>query len=140
MANALFDEAKNSFLGNPTHSAIDLDGDDIKCLLVDTGDHTWDTAADIDHADVTGAGIVATSGNLTVTVGVVGAGVVDVADFAFSAVSGDEAESLCFYKDSGASATSPLICVFDTGVTGLPITPNGGDVNVAINASGLFTL
>ena len=28
----------------------------------------------------------------------------------------------------------------DTGVTGLPVTPNGGDISITWNASGIFTL
>ena len=31
------------------------------------------------------------------------------------------------YKDTGSEATSPLIAYIDTA-TGLPITPNGGDI------------
>ena len=37
-------------------------------------------------------------------------------------------------------ATSPLVAYIDTGVTGLPVTPNGGDIAVAWNASGIFAL
>jgi hypothetical protein len=40
----------------------------------------------------------------------------------------------------GSDAARGLICFFDTGVSGLPITPNGGNINVTVNASGVFTL
>jgi hypothetical protein len=33
------------------------------------------------------------------------------------------------YKDTGTAATSPLIAYIDTA-TGLPVTPNGGDITV----------
>ena len=33
------------------------------------------------------------------------------------------------YRDTGTEATSPLIAYIDTA-TGLPITPNGGDIIV----------
>ena len=38
-----------------------------------------------------------------------------------------------------AASAQRLIAWVDTG-TGLPVTPNGADVNVVFNASGLFTL
>jgi hypothetical protein len=36
--------------------------------------------------------------------------------------------------------TSALILWYDTGVTGLTLTPNGGDVTITLHASGLFAL
>ena len=38
-------------------------------------------------------------------------------------------EAIIIYVDSGTEATSPLIAYIDTA-TGLPITPNGGDIIV----------
>ena len=52
-------------------------------------------------------------------------------------MSGATVEVLNFFKDTGTPTTSNLICWFDTA-TGLPLTPNGGDVNVTFNASGIF--
>jgi hypothetical protein len=42
--------------------------------------------------------------------------------------------------DTGTAATSPLVAYIDTGVTGLPVTPNGGNITVTWNASGIFQL
>jgi hypothetical protein len=42
-------------------------------------------------------------------------------------VSGASCESIVVYKDTGSAATSPLVAFFDTA-TGLPVTPNGGDI------------
>jgi hypothetical protein len=56
-------------------------------------------------------------------------GVADADDFAFTAVSGAVSEELVINRDSGAEATSTLIANIDTA-TGLPITPNGGDIDV----------
>jgi hypothetical protein len=44
------------------------------------------------------------------------------------------------YVDTGTAATSPLVAYIDTGVTGLPVTPNGGNITVTWNASGIFAL
>ena len=38
-------------------------------------------------------------------------------------------EAIVIYVDTGTEATSPLIAYIDTA-TGLPITPNGGDIIV----------
>jgi hypothetical protein len=43
------------------------------------------------------------------------------------------------FVDTGNAATDALIAFIDTG-TGLPVTPNGGDITVTVNASGWFTL
>ena len=43
------------------------------------------------------------------------------------------------YFYNGNVATDALIAYIDSG-TGLPVTPNGGDINVTVNASGWFTM
>lgn len=133
MANQLYPKAKEDFIsGN-----IDLTSDTIKIVLVDTADYTFDSAHE-DLADVAGAGRVATAtlGSKTVT-----SGVFDAADATFSNVTGDQAEALIIYKDSGVEATSRLIAYIDTA-TGLPITPGGGDITVAFSdgANKIFAL
>lgn len=67
-------------------------------------------------------------------------GVFDGADVTFSAVTGSQVTQLIIYIDTGSAATSPLVALFDTGVTNLPVTPNGGDIGLTWNASGIFAL
>lgn len=38
------------------------------------------------------------------------------------------------YIDTGVAGTLRLIAYIDTGVTGLPVTPNGGDINITWDA------
>ena len=124
MANALYDKGREGFLDG----SIDWDTDNIKVVLVDTADYTVNLATDEDLADVTAGGRVATSGNLaskTVT-----AGVADAADITFSSVTGDQCEALVIYQDSGVESTSRLLAYIDTAASGLPVTPNGGDIEV----------
>lgn len=133
MANALYGLGRQAFL----EGEIDWADDDIKCVLVDTGTYTVSIDADQYHSDL--SGIVATSGNLaskTVTLGTA-----DAADVTFSAVTGSTVEALVIYKDTGVSATSPLIAYIDTA-TGLPVTPNGGDITVTWDSGSdkIFTL
>lgn len=123
MANALYDKGREGFLDG----SIDFDTNNIKIMLIDEADDTIDLAVDEDLADRAGASRVATSGNLaskTVT-----AGVADAADVTFTAVTGDVSESIDMYQDTGTEATSRLILNIDTA-TGLPVTPNGGDITV----------
>jgi len=146
MANSLYDAYKQEALGDaagPGHGTVDWEGDNIKALLVDTADYTVNTATHADHDDVTGvpAAVVATSGNLAnVSVGMsAGTATVDCDDWTWSTVTGDQAEAVIIYKDSGSTDTSLLVIYYDTFSSGMPVTPNGGDINVTVNASGLWT-
>lgn len=123
MANAMYDFGRQGFL----EGSIDWDTDDIKVVLVDGADYTVNLTTHEFLSDVPSGARVATSGNLaskTVT-----AGVADAADVTFSTVTGDASEILVIYKDTGSAATSRLIAYIDTA-TGLPVTPNGGDITV----------
>lgn len=124
MANAMYDKGREGFLDG----SIDWDTDNIKVVLVDGADYTVNLSTHEFLSDIPGGARVATSGNLaskTVT-----AGVADAADITFSTVTGDASEILAIYKDTGSAATSRLIAYIDTA-TGLPVTPNGGDITVA---------
>ena len=123
MANALYDLGRQKAL----EGSIAILTDDIKCVLVDVGDYTVNLVTDEFLSDVPAAGRVATSSNLASKTSTLG--VFDAADITFTTVTGDESEALVIYKDTGAAATSPLIAYIDTA-TGLPISPNGGNINV----------
>lgn len=132
-----FDSYKEAMLGTAVHSLVDIPTDDIKFLCVDHADDNPDLALDVDHADIAAGAIVATSANLSGKS--ITDGVFDHADETLSAVTGDQFESVVYYKDSGVSSTSPLMTKIDAG-TGLPFTPSGGDIDVRPNASGVFAL
>lgn len=42
--------------------------------------------------------------------------------------------------DNDTADDGPYVVLIDTGVTGLPVTPNGGDIDVAWHASGIVGL
>jgi cyanophycinase-like exopeptidase len=65
-------------------------------------------------------------------------GVFDTADFVWSSVSGDQSEAVILWDDT--QTNDRLIAFYDTGITGMPVTPNGGNINVTVNASGWFSL
>jgi hypothetical protein len=123
MANALYDLGRESFL----RGEISWNADDIKCVLVDLADYTPTLATDQFLSDVPVAARVATSPNLASKDTT--DGVADAADSTFTAVTGDQSEALVIYQDTGVEGTSRLIAFIDTA-TGLPVTPNGGDITV----------
>jgi hypothetical protein len=133
LSNRIYPATKKLFLD----ADLDLSVDTIKVALIDLADYTYNSAHDFFN-DVPGAAVVGTPQALAskTTTG----GVFDAADVTFTAVSGDPCEALIIYKDTGNAATSPLIAFIDTGVTGLPVTPSGGDIQVQWNASGIFAL
>lgn len=138
MANALYVSFRNGVLGSHA-TYVDLDADTIKVALIDHGTDTPNISTDDFYNDIS-AGLVGSlsSALTTKTIGSVAAGVFDADNVTFTAVSGNSVESVNILKDTGNAATSNLIAYFDTG-TGLPVTPNGGDITVTWNASGIFT-
>lgn len=89
-------------------------------------------------SDLTGASIVARSGALSgKTVSVVSASaVVDANDVTLAAVSGAAFPHVLLAKDTGVDASSPLLVCFDIN----PYTPDGNDITVVVNPSGLYAI
>lgn len=140
MATVVSNEIRNAQLGNPTHSVVDFDTDTIDASLLDETDSGSITTSTVDYDEVNTATVVATGSLASKTVGSVGVGVFDAADLTFSSVSGDAADYLCLFKNSGSAATSPVIVTFDSATTGLPVTPNGGDITVTWAAGGILSI
>lgn len=124
MANTLYDTGRAAFLG----ADVDWLVDDIRIILIDAADYTVNLATDDFLNDIPGAARVATSGSLGSKTST--AGVADAADVTFTAVTGDVSEAIVIYKHTGTETTSQLIAYIDSA-TGLPVTPNGGDITVA---------
>lgn len=142
MANALHTGYRNNILGDGTFTNVQLDADTLKVLFVDHADDTPVPTTDDAIDDILSAARVPAIGSAptlgTKTIGSVAAGTFDSADPLFSSLTGDQVESLLMFKDTGSEATSILIAFYDTFVSGMPLTPNGGDVTVQVNASGWF--
>jgi hypothetical protein len=59
----------------------------------------------------------------------------------FTAVSGTVVGAIVIYRqNAGANTTWRLTLYEDSSVTGLPVTPNGGNILITWNASGIFIL
>lgn len=124
MASGLYDKGREGFLDG----SIDWDTDDIRAILVDTGSYTVNLATHDFLDDVPGGARVAVSSSLgskTVT-----AGVADAGNVTFSAVTGASVEAIVLYKHTGTEGTSRLIAYIDSASSGLPVTPNGGDITI----------
>lgn len=123
MANALFDKARQRFL----EGQFNWNTDTIKAALVDTGTYTPNLSAHEFLSDISSGARIAMSGAFTgkTTTG----GAADANDITYTSVTGPSIEAIVIFKDTGTDSTSPLIAYIDTA-TGLPITPNGGDIIV----------
>lgn len=139
MANAIYPLFKQALITNGSAN-ISLDQDDTTngpfVALVDTGTYTYSAAHDF-YNDL--SGVVGTDQRIATPT--VTNGTFDGDNVTFSAVSGSSVEALVIYrKNGGANTTWRLVTYLDTDVTNLPITPNGGDISIAWNASGIFAL
>lgn len=123
MANTLYDLARQRFL----EGQFNWLSDTIKIYLVDSGSYTVNTATHQYLSDISSSARIA--GPVTLTAKTTTGGAADGADVTFTAVSGASIEAIVIVSDTGTESTSPLIAYIDTA-TGLPITPNGGDIIV----------
>lgn len=135
MASTLYPLFKQALLS----PGADLSTANIKVVLVDTADYTYSAAHDF-LDDVPVAARVAISANLTSKTFT--NGVFDAADVTFTGVTGDPAEALVIYIDTGTAATSRLMTYIDTvsGPASLSVTPNSGDITISWSPSGIFSL
>lgn len=148
MADAFFDAGLNGILAGE----IDFDTATIKCMLV--RGYTFN-AAHVFVSDATGAAtgpatIVSTTPALaTKTIGVPGPGVADAADTAWEAVAtGSACEAFFIVQTSAvgggldvAAGSQRLIARIDS-YTGLPVTPNGANINLTFpgDANRIFKI
>ena len=130
MANASYPAFKQAIgqagIGN---AALDRTSSPVLklALVTKTAGYTYNTAHDF-HNDLT---------NIVGTPQAIGSpaftgSVLDGNDVTFTALSGADVEALVIYLEFGAGGTStwPLVLYLDTGITGVPFTPSGGDVQI----------
>jgi len=142
MANALYDLGREGFLDG----SIDWDTATIKAILVDTGTYTLAITTDKFLSDIPAAARIATSGALTGKT--VTAGVADAADVTWTAVTGASVEAIVLVQSSAVTggadvaATAQRLIAFIDTATGLPVTPNSGDITCAFDngANKIFKL
>lgn len=138
MANKLYPKFKQALLG----AGVNLVTGTIKAQLIDSSAYAYADAHQFLSSVPVGAryGTPATLVNKTVV-----NGVFDADDALFTSVPAgatgttDKEEAIVLFRDTGDPTTSELILFIDTA-TGLPVTPNGGNIVVAWDAAGIFSL
>jgi hypothetical protein len=135
MANALYPRTKAKML----QGAINLLTADIKAIVVDSADYTFDAAHEFLSSIPVGAR-VATSANLAGKTVAAATAAFDSNDVIFPNVTGDQIEAIVLVIDTGDPATSPLLMFQDTNITNAPLTPNGTNITITVGAGGWFTL
>ena len=142
MANAIYPLYKNQILTEGANTSLTgtTAADAPVVALIDTGTYGYSPAHST-YANL--SGIIGTPQQIvSPTVGTVAAGVFDGDNVTFTSVTGASVEALVIWVANGTltGATSWLVVYEDTGVTGLPVTPNGGDISVTFSASGIFLI
>jgi hypothetical protein len=139
MANAVYPIFKQALMKACTN--VSLNGSTTNgpwVSLVDTGTYTYATGHTFFNPSL--SGIIGTDQNI-VSPTVVGRKF-DGCNVTYTAVTTPTSiEALVIYrKSTSANTTWRLVLFENSSVTGLPVTPNGGDISISWNASGIFDL
>jgi len=126
MSTFMYDKGRENFAkGNVAWVT-----DDIRLVFVDTASYTVDSALDSTLADIAAGARVATSAasiaNKTAT-----NGVMDADDHTINSVSGSQFEAIVVIKYDSAVPDNSLLLFYIDNYSGLPATPNGGNITVA---------
>lgn len=136
MANKVYPKFKKAAISGGANCNIVAGGTNVKLAMVDLGAYTYNDAHEF-LSDV--AGVVATSNNLGSKSASDGAAF-QSGNGRFDAITGVSVEALVMYVDTGSPSTSRLVAFFDTGITGLPVTPAGTSYNIIVDPSGWFVM
>lgn len=147
MANAVYPIYKTALINASTNVSLNINTttNGPYVSLIDSAAYTYSAAHDFYNdisAGVIGGGTPPVGRIANPTGGVVAAGVFDGDNVTFTAVTTPTSiEALIIYRNnSGANTTWRLVLFENSGVTGLPVTPNGGDITVSWNASGILLI
>ncbi|GAA0897693.1 hypothetical protein [Pseudonocardia zijingensis] len=133
MANAFFPKGRQAF----ATAQVNWPADTIIVDLVDMNDVPTFSLSTFQFRSEIPAGARIATGTLTGLDAL--DGVLSADDVTLPTVTGDQAEALIVSKNTGSDATSPLL-VFVDQATGLPVTPNGGDISIDWDDAGIGTL
>ncbi len=148
MATVVHDDFRDGQLGAPVSplTTVDFDADAIDVALLDQTDSGAIVAATSAYGDVDAAVVVADRADssdvplLSKTIGVIATGVFNAADITFNTITNDAADYLVLYHYNATPANAALIVTWDSATAGLPVNPNGGDITVTFNASGILQI
>lgn len=138
MANAIYPLWKQEIMKGTSNNLLNSSQGTtgVYAALVDTGTYTYSASHQF-YSSL--SGVVGTDQEILTKTQT--SGTFDGDNVTFTGVTGSSAEAIVLYrKNAGANTTWPLIAYLDTSITGLPVTPNSGDIVISWNASGIFTL
>ncbi len=138
MTKVLYTKAKQKLL----EGAFNLSTNTINASLVDTGLYTVDLANHDFRNDIPDTAVVATVALASKTVT---DGVFNAANAVFTSVPASAAtiEAIVIWMDTTTQGTSPLLAYITApDATGLPVTPNDGNITIAwdTGANKIFAL
>ena len=137
MTNVLYPKWKQAVVEGAADSALTGTGSTgLWVALVDLGSYTYSAAHQF-YSSLSGI-----ASEVEVTSVTTALALIDGDDVTLPSVpAGPNCEALVLYrKNAGANTTWRLVGLIDTGVTNLPVTPNGGDIDIQWNAGGIFQL
>lgn len=138
MANAIYPLWKQEIMKGTSNNLLNSSEGTtgVYAALVDTGTYTYSASHQF-YSSL--SGVVGTDQEIRTKTQT--SGTFDGDNVTFTGVTGSSAEAIVLYrKNAGANTTWPLIAYIDTSVTGLPVTPNSGDITITWSGSGIFTL
>ena len=137
--NAVYPKYKQSLMTEAdANKSLDQTGTSapFACLVTTSGGYTYSTNHQF-YSSLTNVQGTA----VAITTPTVLNGLFDGDDVTFTAVSGTVVGAIIIYRqNTGSNTTWRLVLYEDTSVTGLPVTPNGGNIVITWNASGIFQL
>lgn len=132
MANSFY----NHFATVVGAGNVNFPSSSITAVLADAADYTFSAAHDY-YDDVP---VAARVSEVVLTGKTTTGGVFDSSDVVFASVTGDPCEMVLLINDRGTGdANTQLLACYDT-MTGLPVTPDGSNITLVLNASGWFSL
>ena len=137
MANVLQPVWKQELLTGVT--AARLSGNPVKIALVHSSAAAYSSAHD-QYADISAAVVHVTPALSAMTFA---SAVFDAGDTVATAVAGNTVDAYWIFVSgaaSGSTSDRPLVAHVDTSVAIFPYTPNGANVNITFDASGIFRL
>jgi hypothetical protein len=130
MANAIYPLFKQWLWDGGAPLALPL-----RVTLIDTAAYAYSTAHQF-YSDVAPAARI---GVATVGAPARSGGTLDGNDVTFISIAGPTCEAVILWCDTSVEATSHLMAYLDT-ISGLPITPSGGNILLTWDVAGILTL
>jgi hypothetical protein len=127
--NRLYGKGKEALAS----AEIDWENDDIRAILIDTGEYTPDFDADATLEDIpeeARVAVAALSGKTNTL------GVLDADDVTFATVTGSSVEAIVLYKHTGTESTSQLLAYLD-GKAQLKIAANASSSATSVSTDAL---